>query len=171
METNDTASQNSEEAKNAEGSASTPEKTEEHAQLQRFVGRWEGEGTLGDDGAPPTTVVDEYEALPGGFFLVGRGRMDVQGKPLVSAQLIGFDPDEGVFRYRQVDNGGFERLYLGHNDGNTWRFDGAHERATYVFESDTVLRIHWEQTQDGKSWKTLCRLRTRRVGAPRSTQV
>jgi hypothetical protein len=88
----------------------------------------------------------------------------VGGTLLESLQVLGFDEQTGRYRLHLFDNGGYARVYEGTFQDGVWSLAGAHERVEIHFESDdAVMRMHWEQSQDGRTWETLCRLRSVRL--------
>lgn len=78
----------------------------ELALLQGLAGTWNAEGVSLPD-APITggmTTTDTYEWLPGGYFLVNRGQVQVAGHQAVPhLWIIGFDPDAGSYPVRAFD--------------------------------------------------------------------
>jgi hypothetical protein len=152
----------------AQGASEGPRKRGvEQERLEIFSGRWRSEGTLGGGAQSPgakTTTQEEYEWLPGQFFLHHRGVMRLGEQSLESTAIIGFDSATRSYRLHQFDNFGYARLYEGEVDGDVWTFKGVHERVTYTFGRDSAeLRIVWEQTKDGLRWENLCDLKAHRL--------
>ncbi|WP_158624967.1 DUF1579 family protein [Corallococcus terminator] len=156
-----------EDVKQGSGEAA-PRLGPEHQRLEVFVGEWKAEGVLGEASGPhaqaKATAVDRYEWLPGGFFLSCRGVMHFAEERLESTRIIGFDAERQRYRMHLFDNSGYARVYEGGEQDGVWKFAGAHERVTMSFANgDQRMDIHWEQSDDGTTWRPLCDLRATRV--------
>lgn len=44
-----------------------------------------------------------------------------------------------------------------------WTYVGELQRATFVFDDDSHMTIHWEQSKDGKTWMPLCNLKATKI--------
>lgn len=66
-------------------------------QLDRYVGTWSMEGHLVVSDEIAIKGETTFRWLPGGFFLVQDFRMDFMGMQIESLELIGYDPETGMF--------------------------------------------------------------------------
>ncbi|RKH67064.1 DUF1579 family protein [Corallococcus llansteffanensis] len=140
----------------------------EHQRLEAFIGEWKSEGVLGEAAGPQARLkviaIGRYEWLPGGFFVLHRGEMRFGEDRLESTQIFGFDESTGRYWLRLFDSHGFAREYEGGERDGVWHFAGPHERVTMSFENaNQQLAIHWEQSDDGVTWRLLCDLKGTRV--------
>jgi hypothetical protein len=138
-----------------------PKRGPEHDRLEVFLGKWTAEGKLGD--GAEATALDEYEWLPGGFFLLHRGVMRFGDKALESTQIISFDASIQKYRLNLFDNFGWARVYEGQVDGRIWKFTGARERLSIELQDEATMLVHWEQSDDGSTWRPLCDLKASKV--------
>lgn len=127
----------------------------EQKALAVFLGDWSAEGTAyGTDGAGAEwRSVHSARWHSGEFFVVQDERAN---GPFDTKSFLGWDQDRGTYFSWSVENHGFAREYLLRRDHNTWRFDGATERATIVFSNDGRTQTHhWEFKPQGV-WIALC---------------
>lgn len=125
----------------------------EHAALAPFVGRWSTAGeVLASAGGPAQEIVgtDEYEWLPGGYFLLHRVDVRIGGERVQALEIIGWDARRGTYFMRSFDSqGGAAEMQAGVHDG-TWTFRGDSERFTGGFgNGGDTLSGRWERRQDG----------------------
>lgn len=127
----------------------------EHAALAPFVGRWSTSGEVLANGSTPALEiagVDEYEWLPGGFFLLHRVDVRIGGAPAQALEIIGWDAERGTYFMRSFDhqgNTGEMQASLG-GDG-TWTFTGDAERFTGAFsDGGDSLSGRWERREDDR---------------------
>ena len=133
----------------------------EHQRLSVFVGEWTTEGqTTGDEGpAAPIRSSDEYEWLPGNFFVVHRWDGTVGETEVHGIEIIGFDPNSGDYRTHFFDsegNAGSEQLRV---QDRTWTWLGRqvmgsdwHRCTSVVSDDGNSMRAKHERSNDGKSW-------------------
>jgi hypothetical protein len=167
METQTTPRANGARLRSVPQPSPAPERSAAHVKLDVFLGRWRGEGHLGE-GAPlaanaRAVTYNSIDPMPGGFFVVNRGTMRFADQILDSTAIYSYD--EGTRRYRMYlfDNAGFARLYEGIVEDNRWSFRGEHERATITFSANgDAMTTFWEVTSDGRTWKPLCHLEANR---------
>jgi hypothetical protein len=131
----------------------------EEQRLSVFLGKWRTEGQTAGVPAAPIRSSDEYEWIPGGFFVVHRwdsqiGDTDVQG-----LEVIGYEADRGAYRTQFFDsdgNSGSEQLtvqdrtwtWLGHQVmGSEW-----HRCTSVVSDDGNTMRARHERSDDGESW-------------------
>ncbi|HEX2080976.1 MAG TPA: DUF1579 family protein [Longimicrobium sp.] len=142
----------------------------EHARLAPFVGRWETRGEVLGDGSTPAVEfagTDEYEWLPGGFFLLHRVDVQMGGERVQALEVIGWDGERGEYVARSYDHrGGEEVMHAALRDG-TWTFVGDASRFTGGFgEGGDTLSGRWER-REGDRWLPWMDVRLRK--ARRST--
>lgn len=126
----------------------------EHGRLAPFVGRWRTAGqVLASEGSPALRIdgTDEYEWLPGGFFLLHRVDVRIGGEPVRALEIIGWDAERGDYFMRSFDSqGNAGVMHAGVRDG-TWTFQGDAERFTGGFGEDGgTLSGRWERREGGR---------------------
>ena len=137
----------------------------QHDALAVFIGKWSAHGTSyggtdqtgKDPKAGGETWVSTHEASwhTGKFFVVQDERADIAGRRFDTLSILGLNEDDSYFS-RSIENHGFYRDYKVDRDGDRWRFDGATERATVVFE-DAGKRQVWKwEWKPGDTWLPLC---------------
>lgn len=127
----------------------------EHAALAPFVGRWSTAGQVLASGSTPALEIvgiDEYEWLPGGFFLLHRVDVRIGGERVQALEIIGPDAGRGTYFMRSFDSqGGTAQMQATVRDG-TWTFAGDAERFTGAFsDGGGTLSGRWER-RDGDDW-------------------
>ena len=97
----------------------------EQQRLSVFLGTWRTEGHTTGDGPPkPVRSSDEYEWLPGGFFVVHRWDGHVGDAEVQGIEIIGHDRKSGAYRTHFFDsdgNSGSEELTV---SDRTWTWVG-----------------------------------------------
>src|SRR5688572_27509790 len=86
-----------------------PKPGPDHERLSVFVGAWSTKGqTAAAEGAPAVQIQssDEYDWLPGGFFVVHRWNGTVREAGVHGIEIIGFDAANGRYRTHFFDNDG-----------------------------------------------------------------
>jgi hypothetical protein len=106
---------------------------------------------------------ERYDWVPGQFFIEYHFDRQIGQNTHRGTGLIGYDPSRGGYFAYFVDNAGYARSYDLEIDGSQWKFSGRWERATLTFEPRR-MRAHWEHSQDGASWQTLCDFSGERAG-------
>jgi hypothetical protein len=144
-------------------------RSDAHAALEVFVGRWRAEGwsyTGTEPGASDprqsrerwlSTIEARWHT--GKFFLLQDERSysgeDTSGV-FETHSVFGVDPHTDEPFVYTFENHGFFRMYKLRRDGNTWAFDGQTERARYEFaEGGRKITIAWELKKGGQ-WQPLC---------------
>lgn len=127
----------------------------EHAALAPFVGRWNTAGKVLASGSTPALEIvgiDEYEWLPGGFFLLHRVDVRMGGERVQALEIIGPDAGPGTYFMRSFDSqGGTAEMQAILHDG-TWTFQGDAERFAGAFsEGGDTLSGRWER-REGEQW-------------------
>ena len=137
--------------------------------LSWFLGKWHitGYNEPLTPGGRRTTVsgLQEYEWLPGQFFLLGRFSHHFAERSHSGISVLGFEPERQAYVARNFDNLGYAREYSLEPRDRAWLFVGEGERAMYLFgEGQRSYREHWELTQDGLVFRTLCVLEATKLG-------
>lgn len=127
----------------------------EHARLEPFAGRWRTAGqVLATDDAPALEIdgTDEYEWLPGGWFLLHRVDVRIGGERVQALEVIGWEAERGAYFMRSFDSqGNAGEMHATQRDG-VWTFQGDTERFTGGFgEHGHTLSGRWER-RDGDGW-------------------
>jgi hypothetical protein len=133
--------------------------------LDFLAGDWTTEGTFvpGPPGTPPSrfTTTSHAEWMEGHFFLVENGQANLEGigkmKELV---VMGYDPDQKMYTYRNFNSLGQSELSTGKVDGDTWTWTGDEHvggmtmkgRVTLKVLSPTSYTTRFELSMDGNQW-------------------
>ena len=138
--------------------ATTQWPSPEHELLQVFVGKWSTEGhTRATDYEPSVKVdaVDEYEWLPGGFFLLHRITARIGDEEMQGIEIIGYDPDNDMYPMYFFDDKGTTTIsQLRRRDDNTWTIAADTERATIKFDrSRESFTAAWERKNIVARWQ------------------
>lgn len=144
----------------------------EQQRLSVFLGHWRTEGHTAGDDAPAARIRsnDEYEWLPGGFFVVHRWDGNVGDREVHGIEIIGYDSNRGTYQTHFFDsdgNCGSEQLSA---HDRTWTWLGRHvmgsdwHRCTSVVSDDgNTMTAKHEQSNDGESWMPWMEVTLRRV--------
>lgn len=146
--------------------ARTPDK-----RLQAIVGRWQTSGYVIGDPDLPVVGVDNYEALPGGYFVVHYVDVIVGDRHVQAIEIIG-EPDRasGGFLARSFDgDGNTELMLLTIDDDGVFHFTGGPQvapaaqptdastdrvRSTLTIAQDgQSMTAQWERSDDGTNWQ------------------
>jgi Protein of unknown function (DUF1579) len=140
--------------------------------LNIFVGKWPTEGLSYGSGQSKENPYDSavrwsgeenYEWLPGGFFLIRHFHGQIGSIPLSGTETIGYDAASQTYPSQIFDNYG--RVHVGHRrirDG-VWSYTGTEYRATYTFRNDSNnMATHWEWLCKG-DWSVLMDLEGAKV--------
>lgn len=119
----------------------------------------------------PVVGTDDYEVLPGGYFLVHHVDVTVGEHPVRAIEIIG-EPDaaSGGFLSRSFDSDGkAELMGLTIDDNGVFHFTGgaevaaaaqptdaptAHVRSTLTIAEDgQSMTALWERSEDGTHWQ------------------
>jgi hypothetical protein len=140
----------------------------EHQALAPFIGRWRTSGQVLASGSAPSLEIagiDEYEWLPGGFFLLHRVDVRMGGDRVQALEIIGWDAEGGAYFMRSFDSqGGTAEMQATLHDG-TWTFQGDAERFTGGFgDGGGTLSGRWER-REGDGWMPWMDVRLSKDGA------
>ncbi|NOS83561.1 MAG: DUF1579 family protein [Ignavibacteria bacterium] len=130
--------------------------TDEHEQLSRFVGRWNTEGKISATNATPEvkiTGTDNYEWLPGEYFLLHKVDVLVGDDKNETFEVIGFDKLNGKYTMQHYDNKGNSGYMIATYEKGVWIFLGESLKFTGGFKKeDKEFSGIWEQLTNGKNW-------------------
>jgi hypothetical protein len=144
-----------------------------HQRLRAFLGTWKTEGqTVADGGTPAVSIEsnDEYELMPGGFFVVHRWHGHVGNADVHGIEIIGYDAQRDAYRTHFFDNdgnSGSEELTV---RDRTWTWVGKqvmgsdwHRCTSIVSDDGNTMRAKHERSTDGKTWRPWMDVTLRRV--------
>lgn len=154
-------------------SEATPVRSNAHAALSVFLGKWRAEGMsfggtdqLGADpkaNGVPWVSAHTTHWHTGDFFLIQDERARIGGKVFDTLSVMGVEPSDKGYIARTFENHGFYRHYDLSVTGRIWVLAGETERARTVFNADgDTQTITWEWLRDGK-WLPLCDRVAKRV--------
>jgi hypothetical protein len=100
-------------------------------------------------------AVDEYEWLPGGFFLLHRITARIGDDEMRGIEIIGYDPDNDMYPMYFFDDKGTTTIsQLRRRDDSTWTIAADTERATIKFdESRESFTAAWERKNIVARWQ------------------
>lgn len=128
----------------------------EYDRINKFVGRWNTEGRVLPTATSPEIKIsgtDNYEWLPGEFFLLHKVNVLVGDDKNQTLEIIGFDSAKNQYTMQHYDNKGNSGFMTGYFADGRWIFLGETLRFTGAFSSnDTVFSGVWEKSDDGKNW-------------------
>jgi hypothetical protein len=98
----------------------------------------------------------------GGFQLVCRENGSGAMGKMKSEAILGWSPEEKVYKYMGFDSMGMMGSATGTVSGNTWSWTGSdkmggkliHSRYTVTVTSPTTQTFKWETSEDGKTFTT-----------------
>lgn len=137
----------------------------ETKKLDVFAGKWKGEGELkpGPWG-PGGKMASESECswFEGKFQIVCRENASGPPGKIKSEFVLGWSPEEKVYKYMGYDSSGMMSWATGTVSGNTWSWTGSdkmggkliHSKYTITLTSPTAQAFTWETSEDGKTWST-----------------
>ena len=142
-----------------------PTPAPELKKLDFLAGDWTTEGTFvpGPPGTPPAkfTTTSHAAWLEGNFFLIENGEANMEGMGKMKELVVmGYDPDQKVYTYRNFNSMGQSELSLGKVDGDTWTWAGDEHyggmtmkgRVTLKVLSPTSYSTKFELSMDGNQW-------------------
>ena len=149
----------------AQQPAGPPKPGAETKKLDVFAGKWKGQAEMkpGPWG-PGGTMKSEQDCtwFDGGFQLVCRENGSGAMGNMKSEAVLGWSPEEKVYKYMGFDSMGMMGSATGTVSGNTWTWTGSdkmggkmiHSRYTVVVTSPTTQTFKWETSEDGKTFTT-----------------
>ena len=128
--------------------------TAKHLALGVFSGKWITQGTIrATEGAAASEMraIDQYEWLPGGFFMLHKVDAQLAGSVSQSIELIGYDAEQDCYVMRSYDDQGTSEGFTAHLKGRAWSIDGQMVRFRGAFNANgSVLAGTWDQ-RSGKA--------------------
>ena len=122
-----------------------------------FVGKWITQGTIRateDSAASEMRAIDQYEWLPGSFFMLHRVDAQIAGSVSQSIEVIGYDPEQDCYVTRSYDDQGTSEGFTARLKGQAWLIDGEKVRFKGAFNADgSVLADTWEQRSGKGRWR------------------
>jgi len=141
--------------------------TAKHLALGVFVGKWITQGTLRateDAAASEMCAIDQYEWLPGSFFMLHKVDAQIAGSVSQSIEVIGYDAEQECYVTRSFDNQGMSEGFTARLKGQAWSIDGEKVRFKGAFKADgSVLAGTWEQRNGKGRWKPWMDIELRKV--------
>ena len=147
----------------AQTGAPTP--APEVKKLDFLAGDWTTEGTFvpGPPGTPPAkfTTTSHATWMDGNFFLIENSEANLEGMGKMKELVVmGYDPDQKMYTYRNFNSVGQSELSLGKVDGDTWTWTGDEHygamtmkgRVTMKVLSPTSYTTKFELSMDGNEW-------------------
>lgn len=130
-----------------------PEPGPAHRELDVFAGSWATSGKVwATPDAEPTefTATDDYEWLPGGFFLAHHVAAQMGETEVRALEIFRVEGDGYVLE--SYDNQGGHVVSRAKLDGDTWTIESDSERftGTFVF-GGAILSGSWER-RIGQDW-------------------
>jgi hypothetical protein len=151
-----------------DGGAHPPRPGPEHERLAAFAGRWRTAGQVLASASTPALEIagtDEYEWMPGGFFLLHRVDIHIGGERVQALEIIGWDAERGSYFMRSFDSqGGTAEMRASIGDDGTWKFTGDAERFTGGFgDGGETMSGRWER-REGDQWLPWMDVRLAKAG-------
>jgi hypothetical protein len=132
------------------------QKSIEHEQLNKFVGRWNTEGKiLATDTTPEINIsgTDTYKWLPGEFFLLHKVDVLIGEDKNETFEIIGYDEEKEKYTMQHFDNKGNSGFMTATFSDGTWVFLGETLRFTGGFKKEgKEFSGIWERSPDSKNW-------------------
>lgn len=124
--------------------------------LNDFIGKWNTTGEMFTEDGTDTIKIygtDNYEWLPGKFFIKHSVDVHVGSERVQTLEIIGWDAERQVYTMQHYDNkGGTGSMTAICTDGD-WRYTGDNLRFTGRFtDNRRELSGTWEKFQDDDTW-------------------
>ena len=152
-----------------------PKPGPEHERLGYFVGKWKGEGTIGENPFMPSgkfTSTDTCEWFEGKFAVVCRSQGKGPMGPTRGLGIMSYSAGEKVYTYYGVENGPMTMTTVprGTVEGDTWTYTDESKMGDQTVKSRYVIRqidknsytFKWETQGPDGQWKTLVEGKTKR---------
>ncbi len=139
-----------------------PKPGPEHTRREIFLGKWKMEGKQYEHPfgvAAKINVVESYEWLPGGFFIVHRFDGCRDKEEIACVEIIGYDVSLQSYSIYAFYNDGHTREWLLHEKDGVWTHTGEDKsmkfRCTTEFsDKGNTKTSKWEYSTDGLKWET-----------------
>ena len=141
--------------------------TAKHLALGVFAGKWMTQGTIRatkDAASSEMRAIDQYEWLPGGFFMLHKVDARIAGSVSQSIEVIGYDAKQACYVTRSYDDQGTSDGFTAHLAGQAWSIDGEKVRFRGAFNADgSLLAGTWEQRSGQGRWSPWMDIELRKV--------
>jgi hypothetical protein len=138
-----------------------------HLALGVFAGKWIAQGTIRatkDAAASEMRAIDQYEWLPGGFFMLHTVDALIGCSVSQSIEVIGYDAEQACYVTRSYDDQGTSDGFTAGLEGRAWSIDGEQVRFRGGFNADSsVLAGTWEQRSGQGRWSSWMDIELRKV--------
>lgn len=145
----------------------TTKPTAKHLALSVLAGKWITHGTIratGDAKSSELSAIDQYEWLPGGFFMLHTVDALIGGTVSQSIEVIGYDAKQSCYVTRSYDDQGTSEGFTALLAGRAWSIDGEKLRFRGEFDAEgSVLAGTWEQCSGHVRWSAWMDIELRRV--------
>ena len=109
-------------------------------------------------------AINQYEWLPGGFFMLHKTDALIGGAVSQSIEVIGYDAAQACFVTRSYDDQGTSDVFTARLKGRAWSIDGEKVRFIGAFDADgSVLAGIWEQRIGEGRWSPWMDIELRKV--------
>ena len=141
--------------------------TAKHLALGVFAGKWITQGTIRateNAAASEMHAIDQYEWLPGSFFMLHKMDAQIAGSVSKSIEVIGYDAQQDCYVTRSYDDQGMSEGFTAHLKGQAWSIDGEKLRFKGAFNAGgSVLAGTWEQRSGKRRWLPWMDIELRKV--------
>lgn len=148
---------------------------EPQQRLDVFVGTWKIEGDQIESPLGPAGKVDlteQWDWLPGGFFLVNRLSGRVGQAPMSCVEVLGYDSEAGSYVMHSYYGDGHRAEWRVREKDGTWLYGGNWDRGATIYKirctavvspTGDAINAKWEYAGDGAPWKTFWDVRATRA--------
>ena len=141
--------------------------TAKHLALDVLAGKRITQGTIratDDAAASEMSAINQYEWLPGGFFMLHTVDALIAGSVSQSIEVIGYDAEQACYVTRSYDDQGTSDGFTARLAGQAWAIDGEKVRFRGGFNADgAVLSGTWEQRSGKGRWSPWMDIELRKV--------
>ena len=116
-----------------------------------------------DAAASEMRAIDQYEWLPGGFFMLHKVDALTACSVSQSIEVIGYNVAQSCYVTRSYDDQGTSDGFTAHLAGQAWSIDGEKARFRGAFNADgSALAGTWEQPSGHGRWSPWMDIELRR---------
>ena len=163
--------------KKAPEKAGPPKPGPEVKKLGYFVGKWTSEAEIKPNPMMPAGKVTSNDIcswFKGGFHVVCSSKGSGAMGAMAGLGIMGYNPEEKVYTYNGIDNGGHLDSAKGTTDGKTWNYTSEEKmggktmygRYTIGDVQPDSYSFKWDMSEDNKTWNTVMEGKTTRVAKP-----
>ena len=124
--------------------------------LSFLIGTWRTEGkVLPDVNTPGTDIrgTDRYEWVLDRHFILHKVDVVIGTTQIKVLELIGADPENGVYRLRSFENRGEFSEMKGWLKEGVFHISANNMQAHLTVKDSGHLDVRWERSEDGRVWK------------------